>query len=87
VIGKKRVRPMRHDYDEPQVRGIDNALISFVEGDLLERSRQYAKAQVKYSEASSLLDIARDIERGQSAAVSILQPTVIGDYDRVDFGF
>jgi len=87
VIGKKRVRPMRHDYDEPQVRGIDNALISFVEGDLLERSRQYAKAQVKYAEASSLLDIARDIERGQSAAVSILQPTVIGDYDRVDFGF
>lgn len=87
VVGKKRVRPLRHDYDEPQVRGIDNAIISFCEGDMLERARQYGKAQVKYSEASSLLEIARDIERGQSAAISTLQPNVNGEYDRHDFGF
>ena len=54
---------------------------------MLERARQYSKAQVKYSEASSLLEIARDIERGQSAAISTLQPNVNGEFDRHDFGF
>jgi len=87
VIGKKRIRPLRNDNDEPMIRGIDNALIAFVEGDMLERGRQFAKAQIKFQEASSLLTVTRDIERGQSAAVSVLQPNTLGDFDRSDFGF
>jgi hypothetical protein len=87
VVGKKRLRPLRNDYDEPQIRGIDNALIAFAEGDMLERSRQFGKAQIKFSEASSLLEIVRDLERGQSSAVSVLQPNPDGAYTRDDFGF
>lgn len=87
VVGKKRLRPLRNDYDDPQIRGIDNALIAFAEGDMLERSRQFGKAQIKFSEASSLLEIVRDLERGQSSAVSVLQPNPDGAYTRDDFGF
>lgn len=87
VVGKKRLRPLRNDYDEPQIRGIDNALIAYAEGDMLERSRQFGKAQVKYGEASSLLDVVRDLERGQSSAVSVLQPNPDGSHTRDDFGF
>lgn len=87
VVGKKRLRPLRNDNDEPQIRGIDNALIAYAEGDMLERQRQFGKAQVKFGEASSLLDVVRDLERGQSSAVSILQPNPDGAYTRDDFGF
>jgi hypothetical protein len=54
---------------------------------MLERSRQFGKAQIKFSEASSLLEIVRDLERGQSSAVSVLQPNPDGAYTRDDFGF
>ena len=87
VVGKKRLRPLRNDNDEPQIRGIDNSLIAYAEGDMLERQRQFGKAQVKFGEASSLLDVVRDLERGQSSAVSILQPNPDGAYTRDDFGF
>ena len=87
VVGKKRLRPMRDDNDEPQIRGIDNALIAYAEGDMLERGRQFGKAQIKYGEASSLLDVVRDLERGQSGAVSVLQPSPDGAHDRDDFIF
>ena len=87
VLGKKRIRPIRHDSDEPQIRNIDNAIIAFVEGDMLERARQYSKAQVKYSEGTQMVQLAQDVERGQSAAVSALHPGSYGDYTRNDFGF
>lgn len=87
VLGKKRIRPMRHDSDEAQIRNIDNALIAFTEGDMLERGRQYGKAQIKYSEGTQMVQLAQDVERGQSAAVSVLHPNSSGEYTRDDFGF
>ena len=87
VLGKRRIRPMRHDSDEPQIRNIDNALIAYVTGDMLERSRQYGKAQIKNAEGVQLVQVAQNVERSQSAATAVIQPNTLGDYDRNDFNF
>jgi hypothetical protein len=48
------------------IRGIDNALIAYATGDMLERQRQYAKAQAKFQEANALLEAAKALESQQS---------------------
>jgi len=70
------------DSDTPALNGIDNALLAFVEGDMLERSRQYGKAQVKFTEAASHIQIMRDMEKGQRQSISRIIPYV---YDKYDF--
>lgn len=62
------------DSDTPCLRGCDNALIAFAEGDMLERSRQYGKAQAKYAEAAAAVEIMRDLERGQQQMISQIIP-------------
>lgn len=62
------------DSDSPCLRGVDNALLAYAEGDMLERARQYAKAQSKYAEASAQIQIMRDIEKGQQQSVSRIVP-------------
>lgn len=63
--------------DTPCLRGIDNALLAYAEGDMLERARQYSKAQSKYAEASAQVQIMKDIEKGQQQSVSTIMP--LGD--------
>lgn len=70
--------------DTPALRGIDNALLAFAEGDMLERARQYAKAQVKYTEAAAQIQIMRDIEKGQQQLNSMITPSYLGDVTRDD---
>jgi len=70
------------DDDSPALNGIDNALLAFVEGDMLERSRQYSKAQIKFTEAASQIQIMRDMEKGQRQSISRIIPYV---YDKHDF--
>lgn len=74
IIGKKRFRQMNLDTDAPMIRGIDNALIAFATADMLERGRQYAKAQAKVAEATQLVQLAKDVERGQAASSEQIIP-------------
>lgn len=76
VLAKKRMRQMRLDADPPAIRGIDNALIALAEGDMLERGRQYAKAQAKQTEGMALIQLALDVEKNQAASDSRIVPVV-----------
>jgi len=69
------------DSDTAALNGIDNALLSYVEGDMLERSRQYNKAQIKFAEASTHVGIMRDMEKGQRQSISRIIPYVYDDYN------
>lgn len=73
VLGKLKFVSLG-DSDSPCLRGVDNALLAFAEGDMLERARQYGKAQAKYTEASAQLQVMRDIEKGQQQSISSIVP-------------
>lgn len=87
ILGKQqsRVRQLGEDAaiteDMPfTIRGIDNALLAFTEGDLLEYSRQYAKAQVKFQEAAAHVSVMKDMERNQQQQISRIIPEWDGQY-------
>lgn len=69
------------DSDSFPLRGADNALLAFAEADMLERARQYGKAQAKQQEAAAHLSIMRDIEKGQQQSVSRIAPMEEGYFD------
>lgn len=69
------------DDDTPTLGGIDNALLAFAEGDMLERSRQYGKAQVKFTEAASHIQIMRDMENSQKQSIGRVIPHVYDDHE------
>jgi hypothetical protein len=68
VLYKRRCRDLTKDSDGTEVTGIDNALLAYVIGDMLEGQRQYSKSQLKGSEGSMLLQQAVDMEVHQSAS-------------------
>ena len=84
ILGKLKMTALT-DNDSPEINGIDNALLSFVEGDMLEHLRQYGKAQVKFQEASGLMQIAKDMETHQSASDIRIIPEVKDDWSTSDF--
>lgn len=67
------------DSDSPCLRGIDNALLAFAEGDMLERNRKYEQAKVKFAEGSAHLAVMANIERDQQQQNSTVVPCDIGD--------
>lgn len=69
------------DTDSPCLRGIDNALLAYGEADMLERARQYGKAQSKFAEAAAQVAIMKDIEKGQQQSISVITPMEEGYYD------
>lgn len=69
------------DSDSPCLRGIDNALLAYAEGDMLARARQYGKAQMQYAEAAAQFSIMKDIEKGQQQSISSITPMEEGIYD------
>ena len=73
VLGKLRWVTLG-DTDSPCLRGVDNALLAFAEGDMLERARQYGKAQSKFAEAAAHIAVMRDIEKGQQQSISSITP-------------
>lgn len=75
ILGKLKVVALA-DSDSPKINGIDNVLLAMVEGDMLEHTRQYAKAQIKFQEAMNHLNIAKDLEKHQSASVTRIIPEV-----------
>ncbi len=79
------ILPTLADDGEPKINGIENALLSFVEGDILEHMRQYGKAQVKYTEAGNHLAVMRDMENHQSGRVTKIVPQVASHWSGGDF--
>lgn len=75
------------DGDSPVIHGIDNILLAYAEGDMLERGRKYAKAQLKYQEAGDLLSAARDQQRNQFASESRIVPDMVEDSYVRAFGY
>jgi len=69
------------DNDSPCLRGIDNALLCYAEADMLERGRQYAKAQAKFAEGSGHVQTMTNIEKGQQQSMSTIVPLEEGYYD------
>lgn len=63
-----------------EIRGVENALMAFTEGDLLEFSRQYGKAQAKFAEAAAHVGTMKDMERGQQQQISRIIPDSLYDY-------
>jgi hypothetical protein len=80
VLGKLKWVALT-DNDTPCLRGIDNVLLAFAEGDMLERGRQYGKAQNKYAEAAAGVKIMTDLEKGQQQSISSVTPLEEGYYD------
>lgn len=74
VLGKRRADLLEDDGDAPQVQGIDDALIAHAQADMLERDRQYAKAELKRKEANAQVKVAIDLERNQSASSFLITP-------------
>lgn len=67
VAGKIKCEALDFDNQEPQLRGCENILMSFAQADMLERERQYGKAQAKKQEAIALLEQYKRIEVQQQA--------------------
>lgn len=68
VLYKRKIRPLVEESDGTELTGLDNALLASAIADMLEGQRQYAKAQLKASEASQLAAAAADLETHQSAS-------------------
>lgn len=67
VLGKLRAPTFTNDNDDPGLTGIDNCLIAFAQADMLERERQYSKAQVCMQEGQALLAQLKRVETVQQA--------------------
>ena len=65
VLGKRSCPLLTENEDEPALQGVENCLLAMVQGDMLERERHYAKAEMKYKEGAILL--------GQFMAMEVVQ--------------
>ena len=80
ILGKLKIVALT-DTSTPKINGIDNVLLCMVEGDMLEHTRQYLKAQGKFTEAMNHLNIAKDLEKHQSATNTRIIPLVESHWD------
>lgn len=68
IIAKRTPNTLAISTDTPILRNIDNVLIAYAMGDMLERQRQYGKAAEKFKEAGALLEAAKQLESAQTNA-------------------
>jgi hypothetical protein len=88
IHAKRKLTSFVRDNDGPMIRGSDNALLAFGLADMLERERQYGKAQAKVAEGQSLLQLMIDGERNQGASLMRITPMVEEQAGGVaDFGW
>lgn len=85
AMGKRKIRQLTDDRDTPMIRSIDNALIAFATADMLERERQYSKAQLKIQEASGIMESLRGLHTYQTGNITQIIPTTSGEYTRDDW--
>ncbi len=66
IFGKQACPGLPQEASTSLLRNCDNAIMAFATGDMLERARQYAKAQQKFQEAAALLQEAQNVENQQA---------------------
>jgi hypothetical protein len=69
IFGKRICPDLTSDGDTSALRNCDNVIIAYATGDMLERLRQYGKAQSKFQEAAALLQEAQNVEAAQANKV------------------
>ncbi|MEO0796892.1 MAG: hypothetical protein AAFX93_17155 [Verrucomicrobiota bacterium] len=74
VLGKRLAPELGDTEEPPPLPGLDEALLAYVEGDMLERLNQRQDAQVKYQEANSHLVSMHEQETQQSGVRPRLIP-------------
>jgi hypothetical protein len=80
IVARRTPNTLTSASDTPILRNIDNVLIAYAMGDMLERQRQYGKAAEKFKEAGALLEVAKQLENAQSNAPRTTKNiTVTGD--------
>lgn len=67
VLGKANPPSFLLDGDEPGLTGVENCLLAFVQSDMLQRERQYGKAQAVQAEAVQLLEQLKREQVAQQA--------------------
>ena len=80
-----QTRNLTNNFDSPALSNIDNALLSFAEGDMLTRDRQYAKAQMMYADGVAQTKIAVGVEKNQSANNLQVLAVDSGEWSRDDW--
>ncbi len=78
---KGRCLGLEDDRAVPGIRNSVNALLAYGLGDMLERDRQYAKAERKFMEGAAQVKVMSDGENNQQANIMRLTP----EDDHVDF--
>lgn len=77
ALVKLKAQSMTDDAEEPQISGIEDCLMAFVQGDMLQRARQYGKAQVVSQEALALLSQLKIAGVAQEAHDQRITPEVV----------
>ena len=75
AIFKQRCQTLATD-DTPLLPNVTEALINFAQADMLERQRQYSKAQVKKTEGAGLVQMLVDLQRRQTADGAQIIPAI-----------
>lgn len=84
VLVKHKLMPLSDDNDTPILRNVDNYLIAMAQADMLERARQYAKAQDKMAEGVALIKQVKQVATLQQSNERRLIPECV-DYSPEDF--
>lgn len=83
ALVKKKAMALTSDYDQPELRGVDNCLMAFAQGDMLQRARQYTKADNCYQQGIVLLKQLKDQATIQERTRQFLVP----DCESADVNF
>lgn len=76
IAGKSVFVPLTADSDQPVIRGINDVLLAYVEGDMWQYIEQSSTANDKYAEAQGLLSaVTIDLEKQQQTQTVQLMPT------------
>lgn len=71
---KRKCPELLLDTDEPQLNGVDQALLAYTHGDVLRWLRQFSKAQMLFEEGRAHIDQMIQIDEQQAAKSQRLVP-------------
>lgn len=87
ALVKLKAQVLVDDDDTPQLRGIENTLLAFAQGDMLERQRRYGQAAAKMQEGLALLEQIKRTEVMQEAVTTRIVPEVYEQSGGLPDGF
>jgi hypothetical protein len=79
ILVKRKAPELTDDLDTPLISNCEDALVAMAQVDMLERMRQYGKAEAKAKEVMVQIAKLKELETNQSPNVMRLVPTLGGD--------